>query len=116
MEYDKPREYDADTADQPTGVFFCHQADVVSDTSRVCAGWSGCHESDELLALRLAVITGCMDPITFTAVVDYESPVPLFSPGREAANHGQAGIDKPGSEARHMISKITRTRTNLVWE
>ncbi|MFF8407578.1 DUF6283 family protein [Streptomyces sp. NPDC015684] len=38
-----------------------HQADAGSTASRVCAGWAGCHDTGELLALRLAVITGRMD-------------------------------------------------------
>ncbi|MFF8867879.1 DUF6283 family protein [Streptomyces sp. NPDC015139] len=115
-EYDKLRAYDADTAAQPPGVFLCHQADDGSTASRVCAGWAGCHDTNELLALRLAVITGRMDSATHAAVTDYHSPVPLFPTGSDAAAHGEAGIPAPSHQARRMISKISRTRTDIVSE
>lgn len=113
-EYAKLRRYDADTPDQPTGLFQCHQADADSAVRRVCAGWAGCHEGAELLALRLAVLDGSIDATTYRAVVEYVSPVPLFSSGREAAAHGEAGIDAPDEKASHLINKITRTRRDLV--
>ncbi|MFD5126880.1 DUF6283 family protein [Streptomyces olindensis] len=78
-EYAKLRRYDADTPDQPTGLFQCHQADAGSAVRRVCGGWAGCHDSEELLALRLALIDGRMDTLTYKAVVEYVSPMPLFS-------------------------------------
>ncbi|MFD7540214.1 DUF6283 family protein [Streptomyces sp. NPDC059819] len=113
-EYAKLRRYDADTPDQPTGLFQCHQADADSAVRRVCAGWAGCHEGGELLALRLALLHGRIDIATFEAVVEYVSPVPLFSSGREAATHGESGIETPDEKARHLISKISRTRNDLV--
>ncbi|MFI8829146.1 DUF6283 family protein [Streptomyces sp. NPDC053431] len=112
-EYEKLRHYDADTPNQPTRVFQCHQADIDSDAGRICAGWAGCHEGEHLLALRLAVVNGHINAATYKTVVDYESPVPLFSAGAEAAAHGQAGIDTPTEEARRMISKISRMRRDL---
>ncbi|MFE3263622.1 DUF6283 family protein [Streptomyces sp. NPDC059215] len=113
-EYEKLRRYDADTPSQPPRVFQCHQTDADSDALRVCAGWAGCHEGAGLLALRLAVIDGTMDSTTYQEVIEYESPVPLFSSGNEAAAHGEAGIDAPSEEARRMIGKISRTRKDLV--
>ncbi|MFE1797725.1 DUF6283 family protein [Streptomyces sp. NPDC059517] len=113
-EYAKLQRYDADTPDQPTGLFQCHQADADSAVRRVCAGWAGCHEGEELLALRLALIDGRIDDATYRAVVEYASPVFLFPSGSDAAAHGEAGIDAPDEKARHLINKITRTRNDLV--
>ncbi|MGW7786078.1 DUF6283 family protein [Streptomyces tricolor] len=113
-EYEKLRRYDADTPYQPTRVFQCHQADADSDVRRVCAGWAGCHEGDDLLALRLAVLNGSMDTTTYRAVVEYESSVPLFPSGSAAASHGQAGTAAPTEDARRLIDKISRTRGDLV--
>ena len=113
-EYAKLRRYDAETPDQPTGLFQCHQADADSAVRRICGGWAGCHEGEELLALRLAVLDRSVDAATYRAVVEYVSPISLFSSGREAAAHGEAGIDAPTEEARRLISKIARTRQDLV--
>ncbi|MEU6299270.1 DUF6283 family protein [Streptomyces erythrochromogenes] len=112
-EYDKLRRYDADTPDQPPRLFQCHQSDAGHDSRRVCAGWAGCHDSDNLLALRLAVLQGHMDSATHQAVADYTSPVTLFPTGNDAADHGLAGLDTPTDHARHMINKISRTRQDL---
>lgn len=111
-EYEKLRDYDADTARQPPGVFLCHQTGADSDSRRVCAGWAGCHEGQHLLALRLAVLNGSMDATTYAAVTDYESPIPLFASGSAAADHGEAGISEPPEDACCAIDKITRTRGN----
>ncbi|MEH0985878.1 DUF6283 family protein [Micromonospora sp. CPCC 205556] len=99
-EYAKLADYDAPTALQPAGLFLCHQAD-----RRVCAGWAGCHDGNELLALRLAALQG-MSPHEIAAIRDYTSPVPLFGSGREAAAHGMAGIDAPGPKARRAIERL----------
>ncbi|MGQ5261052.1 DUF6283 family protein [Micromonospora sp. ZYX-F-536] len=99
-EYAKLPAYDAPTALQPGGLFLCHQAD-----GRVCAGWAGCHDTDNLLALRLAALHG-MDPDEVTATRDYVSPVPLFGSGTEAAEHGMAGIDDPDPKARRAIHRL----------
>ncbi|WP_153815742.1 DUF6283 family protein [Streptomyces sp. SUK 48] len=113
-EYAKLRRYDADTPDQPTRLFQCHQTDAGSVVRRVCAGWAGCHEGGELLALRLAVLEGSIDAVTYRAVVEYVSPVALFPSGREAAAHGEAGVGAPTEEALRLINKIRRTRNDLV--
>ncbi|MEU9879009.1 DUF6283 family protein [Streptomyces phaeochromogenes] len=64
-EYANLRRYGAETPDQPAGLFQCHQADADSAVRRVCAGWAGCHEGEELLALRLAVLDGCIDAAAY---------------------------------------------------
>lgn len=96
-EYAKLPRYDGETAEQlfagGTALFFCHRKD-----RNLCAGWVGCHDLDHLLAVRLHRV----HPDTF----DYQSPVPLFSSGAEAAEHGMSGVDDPGPEARAAIRKL----------
>ncbi|MFD0432042.1 DUF6283 family protein [Streptomyces zhihengii] len=83
-----------------------------SAASRVCAGWAGCH-GRELLAPRIALLSGKIDADTFTEIVDYQSPVPLFDSGTQAALHGQTDIEKPDQDAQRLINKVTRARTDL---
>jgi hypothetical protein len=104
-EYDKLPPYDADTADQPMGVFMCHQ-----QNGRVCAGWAGCHDMTENIALRLAPLTGSMSPDDVAACLDYESPVPLFESGQAASDHGKAEIPDPSDKAQRTIEKVARKR------
>lgn len=111
-EYTKLGAYDRDTPDQPAAVFLCHQNDESSDQSRMCSGWVGCH-GEELLALRLAFMTGAINGDTFSACIDYVSPTPLFASGAEAARHGMSGIDAPAAPAREAIAKIRRRRNDL---
>lgn len=113
-EYAKLRRYDADTPGQPQSMFQCHQADAESDARRVCAGWAGCHDGEGLLSLRLALLSGRIDSVTYWAVVEYKTPVPLFPSGNAAADHGESGIDEPVAEACRLIRKISRTRSDLV--
>lgn len=112
-EYQKLPAYDRDTMGQPPQVFLCHQAGRGDDRARVCAGWAGCHDTGNLLALRFAAITGSMAPESVGATLDYESPVPLFSSGAEAARHGLAEVDRPGEHAARAMAKIARRRGDL---
>lgn len=82
-------------------VFMCHQQD-----GKLCAGWVGCHGGDNLIALRLtqAMLGNEIDP----SVWAYESPVPLWDSGAEAAAHGMREIDNPGRVARAMVQKLQR--------
>ena len=43
-------------------------------------------------------------------LLDYVSPVPLFSSGAEAADHGEREIEQPGEDARETIRKIGTVR------
>ena len=104
-EYHKLPLYDAPTYMQPNGIFVCHQND-----GRMCAGWVGCHDMDDNLAVRLAAIRGHMAPDTLDAVLNYQTDVPLFSSGQEAADHGMREIPNPGDGANRIITKITRRR------
>ncbi|WP_317983968.1 DUF6283 family protein [Nocardia colli] len=83
-----------------------------SDLRRLCAGRVGCH-GDHLLGLRLALMQGRISGATFQAAIDYQSPVPLFGSGAEAADHGQVDIHRPGLEAVRAIAKISRHRSDL---
>lgn len=96
-EYEKLPGYDGETLDQinagALGLFYCHQND-----GHLCAGWVGCHDMDESIAVRL-------NPIAPEAF-DYVSPVPLFGSGREAHDHGVAEIENPSRAARLATAKL----------
>lgn len=112
-EYAKLPRYDAPTGEQPTAVFLCHHQDRNTPHPRVCGGWAACHDGEQLLALRIAVLAQTMTPEQAQAVRDYTSPVPLFASGRQAAEHGLAEIDHPGERARAAITKLDRVRRDL---
>lgn len=94
-EYVKLPLYDGETWEQPTALFFCHQND-----GHLCAGWVGCHDTHNLLSMRIHQV----HPSTF----DYESPVPLFGSGAEAAAHGLSGVENPDARARRAIARLTK--------
>lgn len=112
-EYAKLPLYDAPTYEQPAALFLCHQTDRDDERARVCAGWTGCHDMDESMALRIAYSSGEVTLETAEAIVGYVSPVPLFASGAEAARHGMSGVANPGPDAAVLIDKIRRTRTDL---
>lgn len=102
-EYEKLKAYDGDTFDQLTNggttLFLCHQ-----QNNALCSGWLGCHGTDELLALRLHA------KHVDASVFGYETDVPLFSSGAEAARHGLRDIDGPSERADRVIRKLERQR------
>jgi len=100
-EYSKLPEYDGDMGTQPVAVFHCHQQD-----GTVCSGWLGHRNPDDLLAVRLGLMAGRLDP----SCLDYTTDVPLFASGAEAAEHGVRDITAPGAAARGTIDKLTRKR------
>lgn len=113
-EYAKLPTYDGETGEQAvagaTGVFLCHQQD-----GRICAGWAGCHSMDDSLALRLAAATGAIDGDELDATLDYETAVPLFASGAEAAAHGLREVPSPGPAAVRTIQRLTaRTDSGTV--
>lgn len=103
QEYAKLPLYDGETFQQPHLPFMCHQAD-----GRICAGWAGCRDTNHLLALRFVEVNGSMDPDELEATLDYVSPVPLWSSGREAALHGLARIGDPDERARKLMAQLQR--------
>lgn len=100
-EYEKLPAYDHDTADQPIGVFHCHRQD-----GRVCAGWAGCHDMSHALAIRFAAADGRLAGEALDAVLDYETSMPLWASGAEAAEHGLARVNDPDLDARRVIDKL----------
>jgi len=102
-EYEKLPDYDGEITDQlrngATALFGCHQAN-----GDLCAGWVGTHGPHNLLALRLHA------GVVHRSVWDYESPVPLFSSGQEACDHGKALIDVPNEGAKRIVKRLMRKR------
>lgn len=115
-EYAKLTEYDGPTGNQSPGVFQCHLTEKRGKKQplrRICGGWAGCHDGDELLSLRIAAATGLISLETKQRTIDYVSPVPLFASGAEAAAHGMRDIQQPSAEASHAVRKILRVRDDI---
>lgn len=100
-EYAKLPGYDGETFAQHPAAFFCHQADGC-----LCSGWLGHTDPYHLLAVRIGVSTGRLDP----SCAEYSTTVPLFGSGQEAAEHGVADIADPSPSAQLIIDKIQRRR------
>jgi len=101
-EYEKLPEYDREMPEQPLASFYCHQRD-----GSVCSGWLGHREyPSDLLAVRLGVSAGHLD----VSCIEYETDVPLFQSGAEAAAHGMRDIEHPGRMAQKAIDKIVTKR------
>lgn len=102
-EYQKLPAYDGDPVEQimkgGTALFYCHQQD-----GKLCAGWVGCHNAPEKQSMALRLNSRRVTPETFS----YESPVPLFSSGTEAALHGMSGVENPDTRARQTMAKLER--------
>jgi hypothetical protein len=111
-EYDKLPIYDRDVPEQATegafGLFFCHQR-----TGDLCAGWVGCHDMGNNLAVRLNA-----DRIDVDAVLDYVCPVPLHASGAAAAEHGKRDLHSPSSAAVRKARGLVRlmARRTEGWE
>lgn len=102
-EYEKLRRYDGETHEQTAlAVFNCHQG-----AGEVCSGWLGHRDPADLLAVRIGVMAGDVDP----SCAEYTTDVPLFASGAEAADHGCRELTAPTELARQAITKITRTRS-----
>lgn len=100
-EYEKLRDYDAPTGEQPFAVFMCH-----ATPDHLCNGWAICHTSRghefDLLALR------------FFGYPEIPAPVvPLFASGNEAADHGEAEIEEPSEEAVEAFTRLARKYPRL---
>jgi hypothetical protein len=104
-EYDRLAAYDGEISDQVTAgawaTFGCHQGD-----GTVCRGWLGHRDPAELVAVRVAILRGELDP----SACDYATDVPLFASGKEAAEHGLHDIAAPSEQARRAAEKIVRVR------
>lgn len=104
-EYGRLPSYDAPTPEQPTRAFHCHQVD-----GRLCAGWVGCHDMDENLAIRIAYFDGSLSLESMDAVLDYSTDVELFDSGLEAACHGLLDVVNPTPAAQRVIAGLIRKR------
>lgn len=102
-EYDKLPQYDGPIYEQAMAgagrLFMCHQQD-----GKLCAGWVGCFNMYDNFAVR--VHADEVDP----DVYDYQSPVPLFESGAEAAEHGKRDIRNPSPDAIRAAEMITQVR------
>lgn len=100
-EYEKLPRYDQPTFDQPEGVFMCHQQD-----GRLCAGWVGCHDMEESLAMRLAASREDLTPEEYFEILDYTTATPLHPSGAAAAEHGLEGLLSPSEKTRKHMKKL----------
>jgi hypothetical protein len=100
-EYAKLPEYDGETYEQSPAAFFCHQKD-----GSACSGWLGHRDPHDLLAVRLGVMRGILD----VSCLDYQTDVPLFASGAEAAAHGMKDHETPGPAARATIRKVSKVQ------
>lgn len=107
-EYEKLPDFDKPTFDQPPAVFACHQQD-----GRLCAGWVGCHDMDNNLGLRIAAACGHISHEDHQAALDYESPIPLWASGHEAAEHGLRDIAEPDPKAVRTVERLKKKIPNL---
>lgn len=100
-EYEKLPAYDGEPIEQlmkeGIALFYCHQQD-----GKLCAGWVGVHNKTQSMAMRFHAA------MLAEEVWDYESPVPLFSSGTEAAEHGLSGVDNPDRRAKLAVAKLLR--------
>jgi hypothetical protein len=108
-EYAKLPLYDLETYDQPQAAFFCHQQD-----GHLCAGWVGCHDMEETLAMRLPFHGLSEEELDKT--YDYVSPVPLFASGAEAALHGMRDDAEPDERSRRMNARLRNKLKDKVYE
>lgn len=100
-EYKKLLTYDGSIMEQlskgAVKLFGCHQKDDC-----LCAGWVATHGATDLLAMRLH---GEDIP---EEIWEYESPVPVFASGLEAAEHGMREVEAPPPEAKRVINRLQR--------
>jgi hypothetical protein len=61
---------------------------------------------DESFGLRL--VAREMEHEEVEAIRSYESPVPLFASGAEAAEHGRRDLGAPGPRTQRMHEKLAR--------
>jgi hypothetical protein len=63
---------------------------------------------EESLGIKIAAALGYLSPEDFKAVLEYESPVPLWESGMEAASHGLRELENPGEKARKIMKNLHR--------
>lgn len=99
-EYDKLRDYDNITPEQPFNGFACH-----ATPEYFCHGWAVVHTSRgseyDLIALRFRP---CEIP---------EPSTEFFESGNAAADHGQAEVEVPTEEAIRVMDKLERQHARI---
>lgn len=101
-EYEKLREYDEITPNQPFATFRCHVT-----PEHLCHGWVAVHMNRgheyELIALRVWPVDG--------EIPDKDPS--LFDSGNEAADHGQRDYGRPSRQARQTSQRLLRKYPRL---
>jgi hypothetical protein len=101
-EYEKLREYDQPTMDQPMATFHCH-----ATPEELCHGWAVVHSGRghefDLLALRVWPPEGGIPA----------EVVPLWPSGNEAADYGQEDIETPSVAAVEVSERLVRKYPRL---
>lgn len=101
-EYARLPSYDNETGDQPAIPFYCHY-----NNGNLCGGWLATHDIDHLLSIRLAISMGFIS----TDVYDYETEVPCWSSGEEAAEQGTVW-GEPSDAASKAIARIEQRQSS----
>lgn len=102
-EYAKLSRYDAAQLDPvDLSTFHCHQQ-LVTGVATACRGWLSVHADSA--AVRLAVVTGRIDPATIPPEVEPD----LYASGAEACAAGLAGVDDVSEAAfRSQVRLMAR--------
>lgn len=101
-EYQKLPRYDGEMHEQTAvAVFMCHQNDGCA-----CSGWLAHRNPEDMLAVRIGVLHGELDP----SCLDYSTDVELFGSGAAAAEHGMKDVEAPSDRTMTVIAKIARRR------
>lgn len=101
-EYEKLLGYDGETFEQrAVSLFMCHQGE-----GELCAGWVGCHDPRESLAMRLNA-----SQVDWGAVEAFSTTAPLHPSGKAAAEHGMRDLSEPSERAQETIEKIVKKRS-----
>lgn len=105
-EYAKLPNYDGETFEQAHGVFICHNGGGIDDNSKLCRGWTDCHDGNHLLALRIAQMEGSQLPDGAFE----KSSTDVFDSGFDAYAHGMTGVDDPDEKAQRLIDSLQTKR------
>ena len=106
-EYVKLLDYDRPMAEQPQGVFLCHQKSGEKDCFDLCGGWLMSHGPENLFSLRLASVLGWYE-IDESVWRYAPAGVEVWPSGRDAAMHGLKDMENPSPQAKRIMAKITR--------
>lgn len=113
-EYEKLPHYDRPTAEQPPGVFLCHDADR---DSVICRGWLEVHgqqeRGHELLSLRLAGAFQKLDDSAFRVFPLPPCGIELHESGQAACDAGMVDYEQRSERTRKMARKLKSKHPDL---